>query len=122
MSALPREPAHDLHAHGMVEIDAHAFLIAVVGQKRGRVAGLGPAAVPCGSVAARVVAASRTLDLDDRGAEVAEELGAIRTGNVLREVDCDYSIEGIGHSLGANCGLRAGRRGFGIRARARTSY
>ena len=25
------EPAHDLHARGMVEIDAHAFLVAVVG-------------------------------------------------------------------------------------------
>src|ERR1700756_33403 len=94
-----RKPPHDLHARGMIEIDTHAFLVAVVRQKRGRIAGLGPSALPCGSVAARVVAAAWALNLEYRGAEVAEKLGAIRTGNVLREVDCDYSIESVGHSL-----------------------
>ena len=116
-----REPPYDLHARGMIEIDAHAFLVAVVSQKRGRIAGLGSSALPCGSIAARVIADSWTLDLDYRGAEVAEKLGAIRTGNVLREVDCDYSIESVRHSPGATavCG---GRRGFGIRAGARSNY
>src|SRR5207244_12464575 len=33
-----REAAYDLRARGMIEIDAHALLVAVVGQKGGRVA------------------------------------------------------------------------------------
>src|SRR4029077_20934926 len=118
---IAREPLHDLHASGMIEIDAHALLVAVVGQKSGRVAGLSSSAVPCGGVAARVVAASWTLDLDYRGAEVAKKLSAIRTGNVLREVDCDYSIESFMHSLSATA-VFGGRRGFGIRAGARSNY
>src|ERR1700691_3197686 len=68
------EAAHDLHTGGVVEIDAHAFFGAGVRKKRARVARLGPTAVPCGSVTARVVTGSGALDLDDSGAEVAEEL------------------------------------------------
>jgi len=46
---------------------------------------------------ARVVATAGTLDLDHVGAHVAERLRAERTGDVLRQVDDDDSVERQGH-------------------------
>jgi len=60
------EAADDVASARMVEVDAYAFLVAVVGEIGDRLA------APLGGEAADVVAGARAFELDYGRAEVAE--------------------------------------------------
>jgi hypothetical protein len=49
-----------------------------------------------GSAGAHLVAVARPLDLDDIGAEVTEEHGAIRPGELTGEIEHTQAIERAG--------------------------
>src|SRR5262249_21183297 len=69
-------------ALGVVEVDADAALVAVEREERRRAPGPGRR-----RPGARVVAGARAFDLDHVGAEIAEDLRAVRACDVLREVE-----------------------------------
>src|SRR3989442_1356627 len=86
------EALEDLEAALALEVEGQALLVAVQRHEQRALAapvGRGPRA--------RVVAAAGTLDLDHVGAHIAERLRAERTGDVLRQVDDDDSVERQGH-------------------------
>ena len=91
-----REPAHDLAALGLLEIDRDRAFAAVAGVEIG---GVEPLAVLAFEErrppAARVVARSRPLDLDDVGAEVGERLTRPRPGEDAGEFDDFHVLQAV---------------------------
>src|SRR5467141_1703790 len=97
------EALEDLEAALALAVQRQALLVAVQRHEQRALAapvGRGPRA--------RVVAAAGPLDLDHVGAHVTERLRAERTGDVLRQVDDDDSVERQGH--GRECSSAGGGR------------
>src|SRR5262249_47484623 len=78
--------AQDPDAVGVLEVEAHAVLVAVDTEER--------AALPRerGRVVAQVVALGR-LDLDDLGAEIPKERATVGSGDVTAQVEHDDPAE-----------------------------
>lgn len=73
-----------------LEIDDDAALVAVDGHEGRRLTG------QMGSARAHLVAVTGPLDLDDIGAEVAEEHGAVRPGELTGEIENTQAVERAG--------------------------
>ncbi|MNR06974.1 hypothetical protein D3C85_1230740 [compost metagenome] len=85
------EPQQRLAAIGLLEVQHHAALAAIGVQEDATHAG-----IPAGPDAAHRVAAGR-LDLDDVGAQVAEDLGGIGPHQHRGHVDDAHTVEGSAH-------------------------
>ena len=86
------QPPHDVDGRGFDEIDAETALASIVGQEE-RID-----AVDVGVIRPRRITA-RPLDLDDVGAEIGEQRGAVRARLMLREVEDADTLEEIHLSL-----------------------
>src|SRR2546426_12352610 len=84
------EAARDREAVGRLEVHRDRALVAIHGHERRRLA----AAVR--GAQARRVAANGVLHLDHIGAQVAEQHRAVRTRELVREVEDAEAVEGAG--------------------------
>ena len=87
MSALADEPAQDLGALRLLQVDDEALLVAVDAEEIVALAGDEGREMP------GLVAAAGRLDLQHLGAEIAEALGAERPGQHPRQIDDPEPVE-----------------------------
>ena len=93
ISALRGKVAQNRLGLRVAEIEGHAPLVAIERHEIGAVAGDLRRKRP------RVVAAARSLDLHDIGAEIAEQHAAMRAGNEPGEIEYLDAAECSDHGL-----------------------
>src|SRR3989442_2723315 len=103
----PGQLEHDARALGLLKVGGQRPLVAVDGREDGAHAGT---AAPV----AQIVAAPRPLDLDDVGAEVAQEHRAVGPGDDAREVEDAKASQD--HSRSRNPSVIALASGIPVRA------
>src|SRR5437762_1443330 len=87
------QPSQHLEATWRLEIEGEAFLVAIQrNERRALAAPVGRRPRP------RVVPPTGSLDLDDLGSHVAEDLRAERAGDVLGQIGNDDAFEGVRHA------------------------
>ena len=89
----------------MLEIQYHRLLAGIHGDERRRHAVV--AAV--GAVVAHGVADARRLDLDDLGAEQAQQVRRVRSRHHMAEIDDPDPVQGAAHAAALHC-IRSCRR------------